>query len=59
MCLPPNDKNTNNYFSNMQKLNQKLGLKELSLGMSNDYLNAINYGSTFIRIGSKIFGNRS
>jgi pyridoxal phosphate enzyme (YggS family) len=59
MCLPPNDKNTNNYFSNMQKLNQKLGLKELSLGMSNDYLNAINYGSTFVRIGSKIFGNRS
>ena len=59
MCLPPNDKNTNNYFSNMQKLNQKLGLKELSLGMSNDYLNAINYGSTFVRFGSKIFGNRS
>jgi len=59
MCLPPNDKNTNNYFSNMQKLNKKLGLKELSLGMSNDYLNAINYGSTFVRIGSKIFGNRS
>ncbi len=59
MCLPPNDKNTDNYFLNMQKLNQKLGLKELSLGMSNDYLNAINYGSTFVRIGSKIFGNRS
>jgi len=59
MCLPPNDKNTNNYFLNMQKLNQKLGLKELSLGMSNDYINAINYGSTFVRIGSKIFGNRS
>ena len=59
MCLPPNDKNTNNYFSNMQKLNKKLGLKELSLGMSNDYLKAINHGSTFVRIGSKIFGNRS
>ena len=59
MCLPPNDKNTNNYFSQMQTLNQKLGLSELSLGMSNDYLDAVAYGSTFVRIGSKIFGNRS
>ena len=59
MCLPPNDKNTNNYFSQMQTLNQKLGLSELSLGMSNDYLDAVTYGSTFVRIGSKIFGNRS
>ena len=59
MCLPPNDENTNDYFLEMQKLNQKLGLKELSLGMSNDYLNAIDYGSTFVRIGSKIFGKRS
>ncbi len=59
MCLPPNDKNINNHFSQMQKLNQKLGLSELSLGMSNDYLNAVEYGSTFVRIGSKIFGERS
>ena len=59
MCLPPNDQNTNNYFLEMQKLNKKLGLTELSLGMSNDYLNAIDYGSTFVRIGSKIFGDRS
>ena len=59
MCLPPNDKNTNNYFSQMQTLNKKLGLSELSLGMSNDYLDAIKYGSTFVRIGSKIFGERS
>ncbi len=59
MCLPPNDKNTNNYFSQMQTLNQKLGLSELSLGMSNDYLDAVAYGSTFVRIGSKIFGKRS
>ena len=41
MCLPPNDENTKNYFSEMQKLNKQLGLKELSLGMSNDYLDAI------------------
>ena len=59
MCLPPNDGNSNNHFSKMEKLNKKLGLTELSLGMSNDYLNAIEYGSTFVRIGSKIFGNRS
>ena len=58
MCLPPNDQNTNNYFLKMQNLNKKLGLAELSLGMSNDYLNATQYGSTFVRIGSKIFGNR-
>ena len=58
MCLPPNDNNRNNYFSQMQTLNQKLGLSELSLGMSNDYLDAVKYGSTFVRIGSKIFGER-
>jgi hypothetical protein len=43
----------------MEKLNKQLGLQELSLGMSNDYLDAIEYGSTYVRIGSKIFGNRS
>ena len=43
----------------MQKLNKKLSLKELSLGMSNDYIDATEYGSTFVRIGSKIFGQRS
>ena len=59
MCLPPNDDNSNFYFKEMQKLNKTLGLSELSLGMSNDYLKAINYGSTYVRIGSKIFGNRT
>ncbi len=59
MCLPPNDADTNIYFAKMQKLTNELGLKELSLGMSNDYLNATDYGSTFVRIGSKIFGSRS
>ena len=43
----------------MQELNKKIGLKELSMGMSDDYLNAIKYGSTFVRIGSDIFGQRS
>ena len=58
MCLPPNDENTKLYFSEMQKLTKEFNLKELSLGMSNDYLEAVEYGSTFIRIGSKIFGQR-
>ena len=59
MCLPPINDNTKKYFEQMEKLNKQLGLKELSLGMSGDYLDAVNYGSTYVRIGSKIFGNRS
>ena len=59
MCLPPNNEKTISYFLEMQKLTQKFNLKELSLGMSNDYIHAIKYGSTFVRIGSKIFGQRS
>ena len=59
MCLPPANENTDRYFEQMEKLNKQLGLQELSLGMSNDYLDAIEYGSTYVRIGSKIFGNRS
>ncbi len=59
MCIPPNDGSKISYFKEMLELNKSLGLKDLSLGMSSDYLDAINYGSTFIRIGSKIFGNRS
>ena len=59
MCLPPNNEKTLSYFLEMQKLTKKFSLKELSLGMSNDYIHAIKYGSTFVRIGSKIFGQRS
>ena len=59
MCLPPINENTKKYFKQMEKFNKQLGLKELSLGMSGDYLDAVNYGSTYVRIGSKIFGNRS
>ncbi len=58
MCIPPNDDNTTIYFSEMQKLNKLLGLKELSMGMSADYKQAIKFDSTYVRIGSKIFGNR-
>ena len=59
MCIPPFDQNSEPYFKKMNELNQSFGLKELSMGMSSDYHNAINNGATFIRIGSKIFGDRS
>ena len=58
MCLPPDDDKSDNYFSKMQNINENLDLKEISMGMSNDYLNAIKFKSTFVRIGTKIFGER-
>jgi len=59
MCIPPNDGNTEKYFSEMSDLNKKLNLKELSMGMSEDYLEAIRYNATYVRVGSKIFGTRT
>jgi len=59
MCIPPNDGNTENYFSEMNKINQGLKFKELSMGMSGDYLVAIKNNATYVRVGSKIFGNRT
>ena len=59
MCIPPNDDNTEKYFSTMSEINQTLNFKELSMGMSGDYLLAIDNNATFIRVGSKIFGNRA
>ena len=59
MCIPPQDGDVKIFFSKMLELKNSLGLKELSMGMSSDYLEAIEYGSTFVRIGSKIFGNRT
>ena len=59
MCLPPNDDNTDNYFSEMKKLVLDNNLDHLSMGMSNDYLEAVKFKSTFLRIGSKIFGPRN
>ena len=59
MCLPPNDNKSQIYFSKMKELVRKLKLKDISMGMSNDYLEAINYQSTYLRIGSKIFGERN
>ena len=58
MVIPPNDNNTNKYFKNLDELNNSLSLKELSMGMSADYSEAIKNNATFVRIGSLIFGNR-
>ena len=59
MCIPPNDDNTEKYFSEMNVINQELNLQELSMGMSSDYLEAIKNNATYIRVGSKIFGSRT
>ena len=59
MCLPPIDQDVAPYFLKMKDIHTKLGLKELSMGMSNDYLKAIKFNSSYLRIGSKIFGQRN
>ena len=59
MIIPPNDNNTNKYFKSLDHLNNTLGLKELSMGMSDDYRDAIKNNATFVRIGSAIFGSRN
>ena len=56
--IPPNDDNSNKYFKSLCELNKSLALRELSMGMSADYIEAINQGSTFVRLGSSIFGKR-
>ena len=58
MCIPPELEDPKKYFIKLKKLNDKLGLKELSMGMSADFMEAINNQATFIRVGSKIFGSR-
>ena len=59
MCIPPQDDNVKKYFTQMFDLKNSLNLKELSMGMSSDYIEAIEHGATFVRIGSKIFGSRT
>ena len=56
--MPPADKNPRKYFKNMQYICKKENIKNISMGMSNDYKEAIIYGSTILRIGSLIFGER-
>ena len=59
MCLPPFDTDPTPFFKKMQNLSESLKLKEISMGMSNDYMDALRFKATYIRVGSKIFGNRS
>ena len=59
MVIPPNDKDNKKYFKSLSELNNSLALNDLSMGMSADYMDAINFGSTYVRIGSLIFGKRS
>ena len=59
MVIPPIDQNAEKYFKTLNELNKSLGLENTSMGMSADYVDAIKYGSTYIRVGSSIFGSRS
>lgn len=58
MCLPPISTDVSKYFSLIKEKNDELKFNELSLGMSSDYLEAIEFNTTFIRVGTKIFGKR-
>ena len=58
MCLPPQDNDKEFFFKRMQELKKLINVKELSMGMSSDYIEATKHGATFVRIGSKIFGER-
>ena len=59
MCLPPENQDASKYFSLIKNKNDELNFKDLSIGMSNDYMDAINYKTSFLRIGTKIFGDRN
>ena len=59
MCIPPANIDSNNYFEEMNRLNNSFGFVDLSMGMSSDYLIAAKHFATYVRVGSSIFGNRS
>jgi len=59
MLIPPNNENPEKYFKSLNELNKSLALENMSMGMSSDYMEAIKNGSTFVRLGSSIFGSRS
>ena len=59
MIIPPINENVDKYFKTLNELNKSLALENMSMGMSSDYVDAIKHGSTFIRVGSSIFGSRS
>ena len=59
MCIPPANMDPEVYFEEMNSINKSFGFVDLSMGMSSDYLLAVKHSSTYVRIGSSIFGNRS
>ena len=59
MCLPPFNEDPIPFFKKMRSLSESSELKEISMGMSNDYMDALKFNATYIRVGSKIFGDRS
>ena len=59
MCLPPENDDPRLYFKDLFELNNRIGLTEISMGMSKDYLDALEYKTTFLRIGTGIFGQRT
>ena len=59
MCIPPANEEPSKYFREIKLLNKSLNLTELSMGMSSDYLKAVENSSSYLRIGSSIFGDRS
>lgn len=58
MCLPPANTNSENYFKILKEASLKLNIQHLSMGMSSDYIQAAVHGSTFLRLGTAIFGER-
>ena len=58
MCIPPENQDPKLFFKDLSQLNQKINLSEISMGMTNDYLDALEYKSTYLRIGTAIFGKR-
>jgi len=59
MCIPPANEEPDKYFKEIKLLNKKFNLSEISMGMSSDYLKAVENSSTYLRIGSSIFGQRT
>ena len=59
MCIPPDNKDPKSFFKELLQLNNKINLPEISMGMTNDYLDALEYKTTYLRIGTGIFGKRT
>ena len=59
MCIPPVNSDPDPFFNELNELNKNFSLKDLSIGMSSDYIKAVENHSTYLRVGSAIFGNRT